>query len=109
MKYAKMGAFLSLLSTHLILLFPANMSAQIQGEHIGRKSFGMHMSMDTDPWPTGQIPGSDRMWNAWGAQRIKVNPAEGVYHWDAFDKFLAGARLGVATGQSLQRTGRPRR
>jgi hypothetical protein len=85
MKFARAWALLSLLVIQLMILFPTNTSAQAQ-------FFGMHMNMNTDPWPTGQVHGSDRMWNAWGAQRLKVNPAEGVYDWDDFDKFLAGAR-----------------
>jgi hypothetical protein len=91
MKYARTGMLLSLFATQLIVLFPANTSAQTQRD-IGAQFFGMHMNVNTDPWPTGQVPGSDRMWNAWGAQRLEANPAEGVYVWDDFDKFLAGAK-----------------
>lgn len=92
MMFARAGLLFSLLATELIVFFPTNTLAQDQSEHVGRHVFGMHMSMDTDPWPTGQVPGSDRMWNAWGAQRLEVNPSEGVYDWDKFDKFLAGAK-----------------
>ena len=76
MKYARTGMLLSLFATQLIVLFPANTSAQTQRD-IGAQFFGMHMNVNTDPWPTGQVPGSDRMWNAWGAQRLEVNAGRG--------------------------------
>jgi hypothetical protein len=92
MKFARPWVLLSLLVIQLMVLFPTNTSAQAQNELIPAQFFGMHMNFDSDPWPTGEVPGSDRMWNAWGAQRLKVNPANGVYDWDEFDHFLAGAK-----------------
>lgn len=92
MKFARAGLLFSLLATESIVFFSTNTLAQAQNEHVGKPVFGMHMSMSADPWPTGQVPGSDRMWNAWGAQRLEANPADGVYVWDDFDRFLAGAK-----------------
>jgi len=91
--------FVFSLFVQIVVLLPnscaqENPVAQVpaSNERVSSQFFGMHLNIDSDPWPTGQVPGSDRMWNAWGAQRIKVNTARDVYDWTAFDKFLAGAK-----------------
>jgi hypothetical protein len=96
MKFARASSLFSLLATQLIVFFPTSTLAQSQNAHVETPVFGMHMSMNTDPWPTGQVPGSDRMWNAWGAQRLKVNTAQGGTHYTGKD-FLPLAPHGTKT------------
>lgn len=54
--------------------------------------FGMHQNLTTDPWPSSSVPGSERIWDAFGANRPAINTAKGVYNWTALDTFLWNAK-----------------